>query len=118
MNSWQRTHDWSTLTRAEIASARDAGALAVLTVGSCEQHADHLPVDTDTLSAYRVAMLAADRCGSPHVLVLPPPSFGFSPHHRAWTCNRSPSTVAWHSKRRPATRRGLEPRQRSAGSNR
>jgi len=36
----------------------------VLTVGSCEQHADHLPVDTDTLSAYRVAMLAADRCGS------------------------------------------------------
>jgi len=58
MNSWQRTHDWGALTRAEIASARDAGVLAVLTVGSCEQHADHLPVDTDTLSAYRVAMLA------------------------------------------------------------
>ena len=86
MNSWQRTHDWGALTRAEIASAsaRDAGALAVLTVGSCEQHADHLPVDTDTLSAYRVAMLAAERCQHPHVLVLPPPSFGFSPHHRAW----------------------------------
>ncbi len=57
MSSWQRTHDWGALTRAEVASARDAGALAVLTVGSCEQHADHLPVDTDTLSAYRVAML-------------------------------------------------------------
>jgi len=89
MESWQRTHDWGALTRAEIASARDAGALAVLTVGSCEQHADHLPVDTDTLSAYRVAMLAADRCERPHVLVLPPPSFGFSPHHRAW-----PGTVS------------------------
>jgi creatinine amidohydrolase len=82
--SWQATHDWGALTRAEIAAARDGGALPVLTVGSVEQHADHLPVDTDTLSAYRVALLAAERCTSPHVLVLPPPSFGFSPHHRAW----------------------------------
>ena len=82
--TWQDTHDWGALTRAEIAAARDAGALPVLTVGSVEQHADHLPVDTDTLSAYRVSLLAAARCASPHVLVLPPPSFGFSPHHRAW----------------------------------
>ena len=85
---WQRTHDWGALTRAEIAAARDAGALAVLTVGSVEQHADHLPVDTDTLSAHQVAFRAAERCArngnGPHVLVLPPPSFGFSPHHRAW----------------------------------
>lgn len=84
VEDWRRTHDWGALTRNEIAGARDGGALAVLTVGSCEQHSDHLPVDTDTLSAYRVAMLAAERCGTPHVLVLPPPSFGFSPHHRAW----------------------------------
>jgi len=82
--SWRRTHDWGALTRAEIAEARDAGALPVLTVGSVEQHGDHLPVDTDTVSAYRVARLAAERCASPHVLVLPAPSFGFSPHHLAW----------------------------------
>ena len=82
--SWQTTHDWGALTRAEIAAARDAAALPVLTVGSVEQHSDHLPVDTDTLSAYRIALEAAERCPSPHVLVLPPPSFGFSPHHRAW----------------------------------
>jgi len=89
MNDWQRTHDWGTLTRQEIGAARDAGALPVLTVGSCEQHADHLPVDTDTVSAHRVALLAAERCMAPHVLVLPPPSFGFSPHHLAW-----PGTVS------------------------
>ena len=89
VEDWRRTHDWGALTRDEIARARNSGALAVLTVGSCEQHADHLPVDTDTLSAYRVAMLAAARCADPHVLVLPPPSFGFSPHHRAW-----PGTVS------------------------
>lgn len=84
MEDWTRTHDWGALTRHEIARARDAGALAVLTVGSTEQHADHLPVDTDTVSAHRVALLAAERCEQPHVLVLPPPSFGFSPHHQAW----------------------------------
>jgi len=83
-DDWQGTHDWGALTRAQIAAARDAGALPVLTVGSVEQHADHLPVDTDTLSAYRMALAAAQRCPAPHVLVLPPPSFGFSPHHRAW----------------------------------
>ena len=84
MDDWRRTHDWGALTREEVAQARDAGALAVLTVGSIEQHADHLPVDTDTVSAYRIAMLAAERCSEPHVLVLPAPSFGFSPHHKAW----------------------------------
>ena len=82
--TWFGVHDWGALTRAEIAAARDAGALPVLTVGSVEQHSDHLPVDTDTLSAYQMAMRAAARCPAPHVLVLPPPSFGFSPHHRAW----------------------------------
>lgn len=82
--TWRRSHDWGALTRAEIAEARDAGALAVLTLGSCEQHGDHLPVDTDTVSAHRVAMLAAERCTGVHTLVLPPPSFGFSPHHQAW----------------------------------
>ena len=83
-DDWRRTHDWGTLTRAEIAAARDAGALPVLTVGAVEQHSDHLPVDTDCLSAYQISMQAAARCASPHVLVLPSPSFGFSPHHRAW----------------------------------
>ena len=84
MPDWTRTHDWGALTRHEIAQARDAGALPVLTVGSCEQHGDHLPVNTDSVSAYQVAMRAAERCDSPHVLVLPAPQFGFSPHHKAW----------------------------------
>ena len=84
MEHWRRSHDWGALTREEIKQARDAGALPVLTVGSCEQHGDHLPVDTDTVSAYRVSMLAAERCTGAHVLVLPPPSFGFSPHHKVW----------------------------------
>ncbi len=82
--TWRRTHDWGLLNRAEIRAARDSGALPVLTLGSVEQHADHLPVDTDTSSCYRVALAAAERCPDPHVLVLPPPSFGVSPHHLDW----------------------------------
>ena len=82
--TWQRTHDWGALTRAELAQARDGGAFPILTLGSCEQHADHLPLDTDTVSAYRVTRAAAERCTAAHALVLPPPSFGFSPHHQAW----------------------------------
>lgn len=84
MEDWRRTHDWGALTRDEIRRARDAGAFPVLTLGSCEQHGDHLPVNTDTVSAYRVAMAAAERCAEAFALVLPPPSFGFSPHHKAW----------------------------------
>ncbi|MGH7071663.1 MAG: creatininase family protein [Acetobacteraceae bacterium] len=83
-DDWRRTHEWGTLTRAEIAAARDAGALPVLPTGSVEQHGNHLPVDTDSVSAFRVALAAAARCADPHVLVLPPPNFGFSPHHRAF----------------------------------
>ena len=84
MTTFRRTHDWGALTRAEIAQARDEGALPILTLGSCEQHADHLPIDTDTFSCYHVTMAAAARCTGVHALVLPPPSFGFSPHHQAW----------------------------------
>jgi len=84
MADWARTHEWGALTRDELRQARDAGALPVLTVGSCEQHGDHLPVDTDSLSCTRVARAAAARCTTPHVLVLPAPQFGFSPEHQAW----------------------------------
>lgn len=79
-----RSHLWSDLTRREIGEARDAGALPVLPVGAVEQHADHLPVDCDSHSSFNAALAAATRCERPHVLVLPPPMFGFSPHHASW----------------------------------
>ena len=69
--TYRRSHDWGVLTSAEIATARDEGALAVLAIGSCEQHGDHLPLDSDTLTALRIAQLAAELCKDVHVLVLP-----------------------------------------------
>jgi len=86
---FQRTHEWAALTRAELAQARDHGALPVLPIGAIEQHGDHLPVGTDTICAGAVAVRAAAALraaepDAPHVLVLPPLPFGFSPHHKDW----------------------------------
>lgn len=95
--SYRRSHDWGLLTSAEIAAARDAGALAVLPLGSCEQHGDHLPLDTDTLTAQRIAQLAAEQCADVHVLVLPTPGYGYSPHHSAFAGTVSLSAATLHS---------------------
>ena len=66
----------------------DAEVLAVLPIGSIEQHARHLPLGTDALAAEAVAehleALAPDR-----VLLLPPVPYGASDHHRAF-----PGTVS------------------------
>ena len=97
---FQRTHEWAALTRAELAQARDHGALPVLPIGAIEQHGDHLPVGTDTICAGAVARLAAEALraaepDAPHVLVLPPLPFGFSPHHKDWpgTITLSAATI-------------------------
>lgn len=79
-----RTRSWGALTRDEIAAARDAGAFAVLPMGSVEQHGGHLPVDTDLMSVEAVALLAAERCVGAVALVLPALAFGVAPEHAAW----------------------------------
>jgi creatinine amidohydrolase len=90
-----RSHLWAELTRSEIAAARDAGALVVIPVGATEQHAEHLPVGTDCLTAGRLSLLAAEACGHP-VLVAPTVAVAFSPHHAAWpgTLTLSLSTLS------------------------
>jgi creatinine amidohydrolase len=76
--------DWSRLTAPDlraIAASRDA--LAVLPVGSLEQHGPHLPTITDTRTAWEAAIrgarLASAR-GVP-VVVLPGLWTGMSEHH-------------------------------------
>lgn len=76
---------WGELTSAEIAAKAEANALVVLPLGCTEQHAGHLPVDTDTYQVERVASEAARRARDEHgvrVLVLPALPFGpASEHH-------------------------------------
>lgn len=75
--------EWARLTAPEIrAVAARPGAIAVLPIGSLEQHGPHLPVITDTTSAsaaaIRGARLVADELP---VLVLPGLWTGMSEHH-------------------------------------
>lgn len=76
---------WGELTADEIAEAARAGALAILPLGCTEQHAGHLPVDTDTWQVEHVAREGARRAADNHgvaALVLPALPFGpASEHH-------------------------------------
>jgi creatinine amidohydrolase len=54
--------------------------IAIIPVGSTEQHGPHLPLNTDTDLGYSVAIALAQNCQE-KVLVTPPVWTGFSPHH-------------------------------------
>lgn len=71
---------WAEITRTEIADAAQDGAVVLIPTGSIEQHAEHLPVETDSVLAQSVAHAAARLMSGP-VLVAPTVNFGFTPHH-------------------------------------
>ncbi len=55
--------------------------MALLPVGSVEQHGPHLPLDTDAFDADYLCRKVAEGCGEPRPLVLPLISYGVSYHH-------------------------------------
>jgi creatinine amidohydrolase len=67
----------------EVRAAGERGAIAVLPVGSQEQHSEHLPMGTDTLLAEAVVDAAVGLLGDdgPELVRLPALPFGHSPHH-------------------------------------
>jgi creatinine amidohydrolase len=69
------------MTAPELkALAAQDRALAVLPVGSLEQHGPHLPVWTDSYCAHALSVRAAEQSHLP-VAVLPPLWLGLSEHH-------------------------------------
>jgi len=55
--------------------------VALLPVGSLEQHGSHLPLDTDSFDAEYLAQQVAAKCSNPKPLVLPLIPYGISYHH-------------------------------------
>ncbi|MBI4719785.1 MAG: creatininase family protein [Chitinivibrionia bacterium] len=55
--------------------------VALLPVGSIEQHGPHLPLDTDTFDADHLARSVAERCSDPKPVVLPVIPYGVSYYH-------------------------------------
>ena len=78
---------WERLTWCEMAALRRRVDMAILPVGSTEQHGPHLAMDTDTVSAPLVAEAVAARTG---VAVLPAIPYGCSLGHS----QRWPGTLA------------------------
>jgi creatinine amidohydrolase len=85
---------WERLTWEEIGELRAGGMdMAILPIGSTEQHGPQLAVSVDTVSAVQVAHAVSERTGVP---VLPAVSYGCSlGHSRRWpgTISLSPHTL-------------------------
>ncbi|MCO6006179.1 creatininase family protein [Actinoallomurus purpureus] len=82
----------STATTAEE-QARNAH-IAVLPVGSFEQHGDYLPLITDTVIAGAISRRLADAYG---LLLLPPVTISCSHEHSAWPGTTSISARTLHA---------------------
>lgn len=70
--------------------------VALLPVGSIEQHGPHLPLDTDAFDAEYLAGQVAETCCEPKPLVLPLIPYGVSYHHEDFsgTISISPNTLS------------------------
>jgi creatinine amidohydrolase/Fe(II)-dependent formamide hydrolase-like protein len=71
----------ATLTWPEAKARLAEVDIALLPVGSLEQHGPHLPLDTDAFDAHYLAEQVASRCTEPKPLVLPLVPYGVSYHH-------------------------------------
>jgi creatinine amidohydrolase/Fe(II)-dependent formamide hydrolase-like protein len=70
--------------------------VALLPVGSVEQHGPHLPLDADAFDAQHLALKVAEACKDPKPLVLPLVPYGVSYHHEDFsgTITISPETLS------------------------
>lgn len=69
--------------------------IAILPVGSLEQHGTHLPLSTDAFDAYWVAKESVKKVSPPKPVVLPPINYGMSYHHMGFpgTISLAPETL-------------------------
>jgi len=80
----RRSVRWGELTAEELGDAARAGALVLLPLGCTEQHAGHLPVDTDTYQVDRLTVEGGRKAAERYdvdVLVLPPIPYGPAAEH-------------------------------------
>ncbi len=74
MSQWLQDKSW----QEAQALVKDSKGVAIVPVGSVEQHGYHMPLGCDTYVATTLAEDAAERTGA---ALVPPVWFGWSPHH-------------------------------------
>ncbi|UCE20602.1 MAG: creatininase family protein [Gemmatimonadota bacterium] len=79
--SQKSKHILAELTWPEAKERLKEVDVALLPVGSVEQHGLHLPLDTDAFDADYLARRVAETCSDPKPLVLPLIPYGVSYHH-------------------------------------
>lgn len=75
---------WNQFTAKELEHMDKEHSVAAIVVGSCEQHARHLPLGTDLILGEAVLKRAAKKAEGA-VLMLPSIPYGFSRHHLHFT---------------------------------
>ena len=70
---------WGEHTAGELARAADQNVLVLLPLGCTEQHADHLPVDTDTYQVDRLCTEGAAKAREMGVAALVLPAIPYGP---------------------------------------
>jgi creatinine amidohydrolase/Fe(II)-dependent formamide hydrolase-like protein len=91
-----RSHLLCELTWPEAKARLEEVDIALLPVGSTEQHGPHLPLGTDAFDAEHLAREVARACQDPKPLVLPLIPYGVSYHHEDFpgTLSVSPDTLS------------------------
>lgn len=74
MNQWLQSKSWKETEQL----IKDSKGVAIIPIGSIEQHGFHLPLGTDSYVAITLAEEAAKKA---NVILIPPLWFGWSPHH-------------------------------------
>lgn len=73
-------HEYGMLTWAEMEALDRDRTIAVLPVGSVEQHGCHLPLTTDALVSLRLCKPLAEAIPEVSWLALPPITYGYAKH--------------------------------------
>ncbi len=74
-----REYRYEKLTWPEVNDAVEQGKVCIVPCGSVEQHAPHLPLDTDIVCPTEIAR-GAGRLAPDRILVLPPVCYGYTGH--------------------------------------
>lgn len=64
----------------EVEKELDNIQVAVVPIGSCEQHGPNSTFNTDTTKAYKICKLLAEKMGN-RIIIFPPVAYGLSYHH-------------------------------------